>query len=109
MSHELRSPISVIIGNTQMLRDGAYGEITSEQNRTLARMETYSIELLRLIESALEVSRLESGRMPVRLERFIVGDVVDEVLEAVAVAARKSDLELRVRTTEGLHEGQPNS
>ena len=95
MSHELRSPIHVIIGNTQMLREGAYGAVTADQERMLQRMETYSIELLRLIESALEVSRLESGRMPVHLERFAVDDVLEEVLEAASVAAKWAGIEIR--------------
>jgi signal transduction histidine kinase len=95
MSHELRSPIHVIIGNTQMLREGAYGTLSEDQARMLQRMETYSIELLRLIESALEVSRLESGRMPVHLERFAVNDVLEEVLEAASVAAKWAGIEIR--------------
>jgi signal transduction histidine kinase len=104
MSHELRSPIHVIIGNTQMLREGAYGAITSEQARTLQRMETYSIELLRLIESALEVSRLESGRMPVHPERFAIDDLYAEVLEAASVAAQWAGIEIRAVNPAGVHE-----
>jgi signal transduction histidine kinase len=104
MSHELRSPIHVIIGNTQMLREGAYGDLTAEQERTLRRMETYSIELLQLIQSALEVSRLESGRVPVHVEKFAVDDVIEEVIEGVSVAARQAGIELRSTGARGVGE-----
>jgi signal transduction histidine kinase len=95
MSHELRSPIHVIIGNTQMLREGAFGDVSGAQDHTLGRTEKYAVELLRLIESALDVSRLESGRMPVRLETFAVAPLVEEVLEGAAAAAKGSGVELR--------------
>ncbi len=104
MSHELRSPIHVILGNTQMLREGAFGNVSGEQERTLGRTEKYAVELLRLIESALEVSRLESGRMPVHLESFVVASLLEEVLEGAAATAKGSGVELRAVNLDGVHE-----
>jgi signal transduction histidine kinase len=102
MSHELRSPMHVIIGNTQMMREGAFGAITPDQLHSLGRMETYAVELLRLIESALDVSRLESGRMPVHVERFAVDTLLGEVIEGVAATVKKSDIALRTRNADGI-------
>lgn len=66
MSHELRSPLNVILGFAEMARDPAIAP--SERGECIARVEAAGRELLTLIESTLEVSRLEAGREELRLE-----------------------------------------
>src|SRR5262249_12821874 len=82
MSHELRSPLHVIIGNASILRDGARGPWTGEQVYLLDRISKYGIELLHLVQSTLDLSRIENGRMPIHIESFALSDVMAEVREA---------------------------
>jgi PAS domain S-box-containing protein len=65
MSHELRTPLNVMLGYTEMLRDE-----TEETARwtLLDRMEASGRDLLELIESTLDLGRIEAGRDTVRLE-----------------------------------------
>jgi signal transduction histidine kinase len=66
MSHELRTPLNVILGFSQMARDANLsGE---EREDCLARIEVAGAELLGLIESTLEIGKIEAGRDEVRLE-----------------------------------------
>jgi len=66
MSHELRSPLNVILGFAEMARDPAISP--AERERCLTRVEAAGRELLCLIESTLEVGKLEAGRDDVRIE-----------------------------------------
>lgn len=67
MSHELRTPINVILGFTEMARDAAFnGE---ERKEFYERIETASRELLELVESTLDIGKLEAGRDEPRPER----------------------------------------
>jgi signal transduction histidine kinase len=95
MSHELRSPLHVIIGNTQILLEGSEGTWSTEQVRLLERVNTYAVELLRLVQSTLDLSRIETGRMPMHVERFSLHGVVEEVKEATAAVPRPHALDLR--------------
>jgi signal transduction histidine kinase len=65
MSHELRTPLNVMLGYTEMLRDES-DEIT--RWTLLDRMEASGHDLLELIESTLDLGRIEAGRDAVRLE-----------------------------------------
>jgi signal transduction histidine kinase len=66
VSHELRTPLNVILGFADMARDVGFDP--PERERCLSRIETAGRELLTLIESTLEVGRLEASRSPVRIE-----------------------------------------
>jgi PAS domain S-box-containing protein len=65
MSHELRTPLNVMLGYTEMLRD-----TTDDDTRwaLLDRMEASGRDLLELIESTLDLGRIEAGRDSVRIE-----------------------------------------
>jgi signal transduction histidine kinase len=66
VSHELRTPLNVILGFAEMARDVAFA--APERAVCLDRIEGAGRELLTLIESTLEVGRLEASRSPVRIE-----------------------------------------
>jgi len=66
VSHELRTPLNVILGFAEMGRDTGVDSAARED--CLARIEAAGRELLGLIESTLEIGRLEAGRQALRLE-----------------------------------------
>jgi signal transduction histidine kinase len=66
ISHELRTPLNVILGFAEMARDSELP--LYERERCLERLEGAGRELLTLIESTLEVGRIDAGRDDVRLE-----------------------------------------
>lgn len=65
VSHELRSPLNILLGYLEMLLDEALGPLTSEQRDALRRMNLQASTLLEMIEALLDLNRIEAGRLPV--------------------------------------------
>lgn len=67
VSHELRTPVNAVLGYAAMIQDGLYGEVHEEQRETLGKIINRSHDLLSMVNSLLEATRIEAGG--VRLER----------------------------------------
>ena len=93
MSHELRTPLNAIIGYTDLLLENAFDSLTVEQATVLRRVDVNAKELLDLINSLLDVSRLEAGRLPVTITTVDVKQLLSEVQQAVEEAHKDSNLD----------------
>ena len=74
-SHELKTPINVIIGYLDLLQEGIYGQLTPEQKKVLDTIKQQADTLTRLVKRLLDISRFEAsgGKIDVRdvdLQRF---------------------------------------
>jgi signal transduction histidine kinase len=82
-SHELRTPMTAIKSYLWMALAGRGGELTDKQKYYLDRAFVSADRLIRLVNNMLNVSRIESGRIELELEKLDIGklarDVVDEV------------------------------
>ena len=67
MSHELRTPLNIIIGYHSLLLDGTFGDLRAEQHDSIERADRNARSLLELISATLDMSRLESGQVPLDL------------------------------------------
>jgi len=106
MSHELRTPINIITGYIDLLLEGAFGMMTPEQVDTLQRVHGSSRELLDLVNTTLDVSRLETGRMEAECRDVDLPRLIDEIDGETRGLQERSTLsflwkvapDLRVRT-----------
>jgi signal transduction histidine kinase len=94
MSHELRTPLNAIIGLSGMLLEEAEHPDTVELKESLTRIGASAKHLLGLINDILDLSRIEAGRMPVRIERFAPGPLAEEALATVALMAKDKGIVL---------------
>ena len=77
--HDLKSPLTSIIGAMEMLIDGDFGTLTTGQRSALGDAETRAEDLLALIEDLLEVARLEETRLALHLVPTAPGALLTEV------------------------------
>jgi PAS domain S-box-containing protein len=83
VSHELRTPITSISGYTEMLQDGAAGDLSDDQNRLVDAVRRNGDRLIALADDLLTLSSFESGT--ITLERAVVDlrEVVARAQEAL--------------------------
>lgn len=79
ISHELRIPVSTILGASDALLSNDHSENT--RSALYNEILNASVRLNRLIENLLNMSRLESGRLSVRLDWYDINDLVNKVTE----------------------------
>lgn len=96
VSHELRSPLNVILGYLEMMIDRGLGPLTPDQVDALTRTRKESVALLELITSLLDVSRFEAGRVPLQLAPVALGPLIQETCAEVPEQWRHPGVELRV-------------
>ncbi len=103
MSHELRTPLNVIIGYSDLLSEGEFGALSAEQMDIVARAERSARELLELINTTLDLSRLESGRLPLDLHDSGLEALMQEVVRDLQPGLdSKPRLSLEWETAPGL-------
>ena len=85
-SHELRAPLSNLFGYLEMLHAGDFGPVSPEQERVLRELIHESDDVLWLLTSTLDLSRLDSGRVAVRVEEFSLATVLTEVINSTQPA-----------------------
>ena len=96
VSHELRTPLTSIIGYSEMLVEGIGGELQGEQLDFVRTIHEKGDQLLQLIMSLLDLSKLESGTMSMRRRPTQIEAVLHEVLSTVTPLARKRNVKVEL-------------
>jgi signal transduction histidine kinase len=102
MSHELRTPMNAILGFTEMIRDGLYGEIPPEIQEPVSDIHTCGKQLLGLINNVLDLSKIEAGHMELALGEYVVEDIVNTVKLSLRALASTKGLDLVTAVTPDL-------
>lgn len=77
MSHELRTPLNAIIGFTRIVRRKTESLIPEKQSENLDKVLTSAEHLLNLINTVLDIAKIESGRMDVLAANFRIAPLID--------------------------------
>jgi protein-histidine pros-kinase len=97
MSHELRSPLHTIIGFAELLADELEGPLNDKQKRFAAHIQRDSQHLLTLINDILDLSKIEAGRMELRVEEFTAREWIEEAVAMVRPQAEAKEIALDVQ------------
>lgn len=98
VSHELKTPISALRAHLENVLDG----IERPDPETLQVMLQQSERLGRLVDQLLELSRLESGEVPLDRETLALGPLVEQVVQEVEVACAGKGVVVRTRVPDDL-------
>ncbi len=91
MSHELRTPLTAIIGFSEILLDNVLGELSKEQRESLQEVLKNGENLLQLINSILDLAKVEAGKMELSVETFSPAEIIAEVQQTLQpLLAKKS-------------------
>jgi signal transduction histidine kinase len=94
VSHEFRTPLAVILGQVNLLRDADYRKRNSP--KSLETIQESSQQLLSLIDDLLAAARAEAVRLDIELEDVRVADVTGGVRRTLEGLARSGDHELTI-------------
>jgi signal transduction histidine kinase len=100
--HQLRTPLNSVLGFTEILLMGLPGPLNEEQRRQLRNVRSGARLLETTIDNLLDLVRIESGTLKVRLELVDVGSVVSEVCSNIQQFADEKGLTLEVDIPAGM-------
>lgn len=103
-SHELRTPMTSIKGSLDLLLGGFAGELNQETQELLVIAQSGCDRLIRLINDILDLSKIESGRMQLRLQPVNLLDCVQRSVRTIGSYADSFQVKLEVNCPVGLPE-----
>ncbi len=102
MSHELRTPLNAVLGYTELIVDGLYGEIPDKAKEVLDRVQINGKHLLGLINDVLDLSKIEAGQLKLSLEDYSMKSVVDSVVATTGSLAHAKGLNIKASVADDL-------
>ncbi|MCG8348523.1 MAG: HAMP domain-containing histidine kinase [Chloroflexales bacterium] len=100
VSHELRVPLTSMLGFVDLLRSQTLGQLTADQQNVVGRIRQSGEYLLMLINDVLDFSKIEAGANMLREEPIAFGALVQDVVVAIQpqVEAKQLDLSVDIAT-----------
>jgi two-component system phosphate regulon sensor histidine kinase PhoR len=95
ISHELRTPLASLKALTETLQEGALDDLPAAR-QFLTRMETEVDALTNMVNELLELTRIESGQVPLKLRPVAPCDIIGSAVERLRLQAERVGLSLRV-------------
>lgn len=96
VTHDLKTPINVLGGYAEMLREGTYGELAEGQLKALGAMEEQTGALLEQVNQLVNLSRYEAGAFRVEMERLYLADLRTSLERAFEALARQKGIRFEI-------------
>ena len=94
--HDLKSPLTTVLATLEMVTDGDFGAISSEQRRALGDAESKAEDLLALIEDLLEVARLEETTITLQVAPTAPAALLSEIVHEWRLRFQQEGITVRV-------------
>ncbi|BAQ64974.1 HAMP domain-containing sensor histidine kinase [Geminocystis sp. NIES-3709] len=94
MNHELRTPISAVIGFAKMLQQQLYGELNAKQAQYVDAIYQSGKYLLDLISDLLDISKIEANKEDLYIEKILVNELCESSLALIKTNAEQRGLKL---------------
>jgi PAS domain S-box-containing protein len=94
VSHELRTPLGAILGYTEFLHEGAYGEISAKQEEILGKVMDSTNYLNDLVDQLLDQAQIDAGQAKLNIAPFAPREMIDRAESKSLMKAHSQGLEL---------------
>jgi PAS domain S-box-containing protein len=101
MSHELRTPINAVLGYSTLLLENIYGPLNEKQAEGITRTHKAAKHLLELVNDVLDLSKIEAGKIDLRLQPVAFPSLIEDLFVTVRPLADQYGSELTLE-----HEGE---
>jgi signal transduction histidine kinase len=101
MTHELRSPMTAIVGFADLLGAQIAGSMNGEQMRQVRMISASAQHIMAVLNDALDVARVEAGQLECLIEPVDACEVISEVTDMLAPLARAKRLALEIHEPPG--------
>jgi len=102
MSHELRTPLAAMLGYAELIQEGFYEPQGPKSLDALARIRANGKHLLGLINTLLDIAKIESGQFTLNMAEYAIESVVETVRSATESLAHNKKLALRTEVAKSL-------
>ena len=102
MSHELRTPINAVLGYSTLLLENIYGPLNEKQAEGITRTHKAAKHLLELVNDVLDLSKIEAGKVDLRLQPVTFPALLEDLFVTVRPLADQYGSSLTIE-----HEGEP--
>ena len=103
MSHELRTPINAVLGYSTLLLESIYGPLNEKQVEGITRTHRAAKHLLELVNDVLDLSKIEAGKIELRLQPVLLPGLIHDLFATVGPLADQHGSTLTIA-----HEGEPH-
>jgi signal transduction histidine kinase len=102
MSHELRTPLAAILGYAELMQEGFYEPLGQKSLDALTRIRSNGKHLLGLINTVLDIAKIESGQFTLNMTEYAIESVVETVRSATESLAQNKKLALKTEVAKSL-------
>ena len=93
VSHELRTPLTSIKGYAAILMAGKLGDIPAQVKKRLEKINSHSDKLVNLINELLDISRIESGRVEMKITSCNLGEIIETVKDLLSPQIKDKNIQ----------------
>lgn len=79
-SHQLRTPLTITKGNTEILLDESYGPLTKDQRDIIEQTHQSNQNMIDLVNQMLDITKIEQGKFTLRLSEVLILDILTQVV-----------------------------
>jgi PAS domain S-box-containing protein len=102
VTHELRSPLSSVLGSVGLLEDGEAGPISEEQRDFLRIIGVNTKRMAALASDLADIARIESGQLQLEMGAVCLTEVIGEVVRSTRLQVKQKDQKLILQVPDNL-------
>lgn len=99
-SHQLRTPLTAVRGNIEMLIDESYGPLNEQQRELLSDVDISTARLISMVNDMLDITKIERGNLDMVMENVSIKETVNSICADLSEYAKKRGVTIEVNITE---------